>query len=289
MKISKTDTLHNVIAPQLGALSPTLKKAADYIMANTDKVAMQSLRQIAAESKLAPATYSRLARSLRLDNYESLRELCRNEVRQRNPSYAEKIETLQQLPGRRQGLLLQEHAVASIRNIEDLLQSIDERRLATIADVLTKSRTVYLVGALSSGALMDYIGFEAQMALDNWRIVMRNHNSMAMSLPDINKNDALLILCQHPYCRRSVKAAKAAAEQNAHVIVVTDGFSAPIAEFASHILIASTDSPHFFSSRVATLLLLETLVSMVVQRTGKKAQRRITAIEDEHNRCGEYW
>jgi DNA-binding MurR/RpiR family transcriptional regulator len=289
MTLPKSDALHNAIAPRLKELSPMLKKAADYIMSNPDKIAMQSLRQVAAESKLAPATFSRLVHSLKLENYESLRELCRNEVRLRNPSYAEKVEILQQLPGRQQGLLLQAHAVASIKNIEDILKSVDDQRLSAIADILTRARTVYLVGSLSSGALMDYIGFEAQMALDNWRVIMRNHNSMAMSLPDISKKDAILILCQYPYCRRTVEAARAGANRQAKVVVITDAFSAPITEFASQILLAPTDSPHFFSSRVATIFLLETLINMVVQRTGKKAQRRIAEVEDEHNRLGEYW
>jgi len=51
----------------------------------------------------------------------------------------------------------------------------------------------------------------------------------------------------------------------------------------------ATESPNFFPSYAATVVMLETLIGMVIRRSGKPAQRRIAAVENTNRQNGEYW
>ncbi len=288
-QVAQTDALQQAIVQRLAHLSPELKRAADYILSNSDTVAMQSLRQTAKQSLIKPATFSRLARSLDFEGFEELRNLCRDEVRMRSRSFAEKASALQHSGIASDTSFLRRHAAASVENIDRLVETIDDSRLARIVETLVRARTVVLIGALSSAALIDYLGYSAQMALANWHVVMGSHRSMAMALPEIGGDDAVLVLSQQPYARTAVAAARQAKDRGAAVVAIVDSYSAPVADFANEVVFAPTASPHFFASEVSTVLFLEALLSLVVQRSGQKAQRRIAEVEQENHRSGEYW
>ena len=73
------------------------------------------------------------------------------------------------------------------------------------------------------------------------------------------------------------------------IVAITDGVQSPVMRLADHSFVVATESPNFFPSHAATILLLETLIGMVVRRSGKQAQRRIEAIENANRESGEYW
>jgi len=281
--------LKEAIIPRMPSLSPALRAAADYVINNADSVAMQSLRQIAKESQVAPATFSRLAKSLNLDSYEALRDLCRSEVRRRTGSFANKAETLLNHGNSQAGSLLKRHADKSVQNIHQVVSELDVARLETVVEKLSGAHRVIAFGALSSASMVEHIVYSARLALPNWRVAVPGAESVSMVLEDIRHDDIILLLSQHPYAQSGLTLAHGARERGSSVIAVTDGYTAPVVDFADEILVVPTDSPHFFASQVATVLLFETLLSMVVQRAGQDAQRRVAAIENENHRTGEYW
>ncbi|MEM8811802.1 MAG: SIS domain-containing protein, partial [Pseudomonadota bacterium] len=151
-----------------------------------------------------------------------------------------------------------------------------------------KARNVVLIGALSSAPLIDYLSYMARMAFPHWRAAFRDNETVGMALNGLGKRDAILVLSQAPYAHRAVEAVQRAHAAGVPVVAITDSYAAPIAANAARVFVAPTDSPHFFASAVPSLVLIETLLSMVVRRSGAKAQERIAAVERENHRSGEY-
>ncbi len=282
-------SLRDIILPKLQNLSPALRDAADYVLKNPNAVAMRSLRQVAELSGLKPPTYTRLAQSLGFRAYEELRELCRQDMVQSSTSISDKALALQQLKGGGPGSFLSRHAAASINNIEKLSNDLDLSALSHAADELARAQSVVLVGALSSASLIDYLGYMAQMAFKNWRTSFGNHETVGVALRDIGPKDMVVVLTFEPYASRAVETAKRAHDAGIPTLVVTDGYTAPVAAYASHLFVVPTDSPHFFASAASLIVFFESLVSMVVRRGGKKTRDRIAAIEKENHEAGEYW
>lgn len=255
-------------------------------------VAMRSLRQIASAAKLSPPTFSRLARTVGCADYEALREMCRHETTRRSQTFADKAKLLQRNGAdnaHEHGDLVRRQAAAAVVNIETLLATIDPRKLDRAADILATSDRVLLVGLLSSTAFADYAAYMANMAFPNWQVAGRSGVSMPAALFDTTRRDAVLVLTKSPYARRSIEAARIAKQAGARVIAITDGVHSPVIPLARISFIVCTDSPNFFPSHAATLVLFEALVGMVVQRSGKSAQSRIAAVERANRSHGEYW
>ncbi|MGI9475318.1 MAG: MurR/RpiR family transcriptional regulator [Hyphomicrobiaceae bacterium] len=281
--------LRGMVLPRVQELSPTLRLAADYVLKNPDVVAMHSLRKVAEITDLNPPTFTRLARSLGLQNYEALRELCRQEIQQNSGSFADKAASLQRRQSSAKGAFLPAHAAASIVNIENLVETTDPGSLAQAADLLAKARNVVLVGSLSSAALIDYLSYMARMAFPHWRSVLRNHETPEMGLSELGPHDAMIVLAHKPYASHAVEAAERVRRAGVPVVAVTDSYAAPIAVDAAHVFVTPTNSPHFFASAVPLVVLFEALLSMVVRRGGRKTRERIAAIERENHRSGAYW
>jgi len=281
------------IGAHFEALSPQLKIAARFVAEHPHRIAMRSLRQIASEAGLTPPTLSRLARAVGCADYEALRDICRQETTRRSQTYADKAKQLQ-ARGEGESLhepggLIRRQAAAAVANIEMLLASVDARKLELAAGILSRSDRVLLVGSLSSTAFADYAGYMANMAFANWEVAGQSGVSLPAAFIDLGRRDTVLVLTKSPYARRSIEAARIAKAAGAKVIAITDGVHSPVIAFATISFIVCTESPNFFPSHAATLVLFEALIGMVVRGGGKKAQSRIAAIESANRSNGEYW
>ncbi|WP_319532454.1 MurR/RpiR family transcriptional regulator [uncultured Cohaesibacter sp.] len=285
-----TSTIQDRIAGQYGELSERLRQAADYVVEHEIEVATRSLRTVAANAGLAPATFSRLSQALGFASYESMRDLCRDAVGRQAMSFAQRAELLTseedddtRLP------FLDRQLSASVDNLAKLGQDVDRKRLSDVVERLNSAREVHLLGAFSSTGLIEYFGYLARYFAKNWKVAGRMGASISSAFAGLGKEDAVIILTKKPYARRSVIAAEMAAESGAYVVVITDRHSCPALEHASAHFIVATESPQFFSSYVATLVLIETLVGMLVARAGVAARDRIESIETRNHRLGEFW
>jgi DNA-binding MurR/RpiR family transcriptional regulator len=154
---------------------------------------------------------------------------------------------------------------------------------------LTQARRVVLFGAYASTGIIEYFAYLANFFTSDWRIAGRMGASLSTAIADLEKGDALVIITKPPFARRSILAAKMASELGVYVVVITDSYRCPALEFASTYFIIPTESPQFFSSYVATLMLIETLVGMLVARAGASARQRIEDVERDNRQLGEFW
>lgn len=286
--------INDLIAFHYDTLSPQLKVAADHVVGHHDDVASRSLRAIAATSKLNPPTFSRLARALGLGSYEEMRELCRDEIKYRSISFAEKASLLQSENGVYDDAEIHtpfalRHSASAIRNIDQFANELDIPRLRTVADRLVASQRVFLAGSLASVGFAQYFGYLANLAFSNWHVAGQNGVSPATALTGLSSTDSVLVIMKNPYAKRSVDAAQIAHESGAYVVVISDSISCPAFRFATHYFIVPTDSPQFFSSYIATLVLVESLMGMVIRRSGQEAHQRLREVETNNHRLGEYW
>ena len=270
----------NAIMAKRNSLSPKLRSAAEFINANPVEVATRSLRSLAAASGLSPATFSRLARALGFENYEELREITRVEVGQSVSNFSRKAELLQaQSKCGAQPPFLQSQSRACIDNIQALTGSIDPGTLETVVDKLHRARSVLVVGGLGSTGVVEYLNYMASYFTGNWQVAPRRGVSTGAILRDLSAKDVLMVITKPPFAQGSIRAAEIAARQGVFVVLITDNPACPALGHASASFIVPTESPQFFSSYAATLVLVETVIGMLVTRAGRNARRRIAEAE----------
>ena len=291
MAIASQTALLSDIAARLPSLSPQLRHAAQYILDHPDDVAMHSLRAIARSAGVTPPTISRLARALDCENYEVLRERCRAETRRRRVSLSDKVAAMQSDRDAKSSdtPFVINQARAAVGNIESMLSSLEVDALRLACDRLAAARSVTVIGTMSAAALVDYIGYMAGMALPEWHCVTDPGTAGAARLAGLGPEDAIIAITFDPYARRTVEITQHAARQKCFIVAVTDTASSPLCRVSDCSLLAATESPQFFPSHVAAMVLLESLMGMMIRRGGKTVADRVRTIEQTKKSLGENW
>ena len=291
-RLEKALSLEERISARYGSLSEKLQAAADYVVGSPIEVATRSLRSVAAASGLAPSTFSRLARALGFESYEELRELSRDAIGRRAVTFSEKARRLRTQSGAgdvAQSNVLHHQAAACAQNVEDMAHAIPVEKLQSAVERLASARHVTLLGSLSSRGVVDYMHYLAGWLSDRWSLANESGPSLATAVADATSEDAFVLVTKPPFARLAMRAAQLAAQKGAYVLVITDTHTCPALEFASASFIVPTDSPHFFSSYVPTMLLIETLMSMLAAQLGADAENRIGEIQARNQSLGLYW
>jgi DNA-binding MurR/RpiR family transcriptional regulator len=91
----------------------------------------------------------------------------------------------------------------------------------------------------------------------------------------VSKGDVILALAYHPYARQGIDASEFALSRGARMIYLTDSKAAPLASKAEVLILQKTASPQFFPSMVAVMAAVETLISVIVSKSGDSAIRSI--------------
>ncbi|WP_323771270.1 MurR/RpiR family transcriptional regulator [Antarctobacter sp.] len=282
------ERLETRIARRYGGLSHKLREAADYVIAHPVEVATRSLRSISASSSVSPATFSRLARALEFDSYESLRELSRQVVGAQIVTFSEKAAQLR-APGEGEAAMLDRQVGACMSNLAALTQEIDRTQLQTAVDRLAQARRVMLFGAFASHGVAEHVAYLTNYIQADWTVVSHTATPLAASLETLTPEDVFLVITKTPYARRAVLATRMAREQGASTLVLTDSHACPALMHADIGFCVPSDSPQFFSSYVATLALMETLVAMLVSQSQDDVSEKIRLVEERNERLGDFW
>lgn len=282
--------LNERISARYDSLSPQLRRAAAFVAKHPDEVATRSLRYLAGMADLTPPTLSRLAATLGYEGYEDLRESCRTQIKMRRLRFSERAETLQKSdsaePGHSEFVFRQ--GMAAVENINAFLNSLNLEQLESAVARLTAARQVVLVGSMSSRPYVDYMDYMASLAFDNWWVLGIEHGTIAAALVNVNESDAAVVIAKAPYARWSIDAARNLQEAGVGVIGITDEIISPLHAHCAVSFTVPTESPQFFPSHTATLVLIESLIGIATARGGEGVSRRIAAVESTSHRIGEY-
>lgn len=283
-----TDQLETRVAGHYCALSHKLREAADYVLAHPVEVATRSLRSISAASRISPATYSRLARALGYDSYEDLREMSRQAIGAQILSFADKAAHLRASEDNAPSIMDRQVA-ACTANVAALSNTINTDQLKAAVDILARARRVMVFGAFASHGLAEHLSYLANYIQRDWTVVSRAGSALAAALEATTDQDVFLVITKTPYARRAVLATRMARDQGATTIVLTDSHACPALLHADIGFRVPSDSPQFFSSYVATLTLMETLVAMLVSQTEDDVCDKIRRVEERNRRLEEFW
>lgn len=274
------ETVQDRISARMTGLSPVLRNAARFVASHPDEVATRSLRYLANQAELSPPTFSRLASALGFENYEELRNLCRDQIKHRRQIFGDRAHALKTPGGDAadESDFIVRQASAAIGNINELVATADPADMDEAASLLATARKVVLVGTLGARPFVDYVYYMSSFAFDHWRVCGQGSASMASELSGLASSDVVLAITKAHYARYTVEMTEQAHARGAKVIGITDNALSPLAPVSDICFIVEADTPQFFASYVATLVLLESLMGMTVAKA-KGAAERIAATE----------
>lgn len=282
-------TFESRLKERYSDLSDALRQAADYLIENPVDTATRTLRGVARDSGISPAAFSRLARALDYGDFEELREEMRTKIERHVNNFADRAERLQRDHKADRVGFFDAHLAACQANLQRFAASVDHQLLEVAVDRIAAARKVALLGVLGSTGVVEYLSYVASFCADNWQMASRMGASLGGGMTGLDKQDALVIVTKPPFAGRAIRAAELAHQKGVYVVLITDTHSCPALKYASASFIVPSDSPHFYSSYVVTVFLVESLIGVLVSRSGPATGARIAEVESANRVLAEVW
>lgn len=256
-----------------------LAQVAKFALEHPDDIAFGTAASVAARAHVQPSTLVRLAQAIGYTGFSDLQSVFRARLRERTPSYAERLEAVRAHTGNGAGTgeLLASFTAAAARSVEALRERTDLAKLAGAVTTLTRAKTIYLAGQRRSFAVVAYLSYVLAKLGIRHELLASPTGIELESLGLAGPGDALLAFSFASYAPGTLALAAAALERSVPIIAITDGPFSPLVPGAAvwmEVIEADVDG---FRNPAATFALAMTLAVAVAERRAAKKRGRQSA------------
>ena len=270
-------------------LSPQLQTAARYLLEHPEDVGLNSMRTVAREAGVQPATISRLSKALGFSGYNQLREPFRQRLRNPGPGYVSGVRDVQRRGADDAQALFEDVRTQDLENIRRSLGDDKYPILLEAVETLRSSRRVYVLGLRGAYSAAFLFHYAYQLFRDNSQLLNASAGIFADQLRGIGADDSMLVISFPPYTQLTIDAVGYAAEAGAKIIAITDSDVSPAALAAAHTIVTYHDSPSFYQSFTGALAVSQALITILVSKTGVDALKIVQEAEQQLSRISAYW
>lgn len=256
---------------------------------NPEEIGLNSMRGVARDAGVKPATITRLTKSLGFSEYGALREPFRQRLRTRSPEYAAKLQNVQRRGESGDLSLLNDLRTQEVANIEGSLSPENLGLIDAAAQTLCDSRRIYVLGLRGAHAPAFLFHYTCQLFRDNSQLLDTAAGIFADQLRGITTDDALLVISFPPYTQLTIDAVDYAADAGSKIIAITDSVVSPAASAAFHTIVTKNESPSFYHSFTGALAIVQALITMLVAKSGDDAVHIVQEAEKQLARISAYW
>ncbi len=260
-------TLRAMIAARAPSLPRRLTQVASFALDHPDDIAFGTAASVAQRSGVQPSTLVRFSQALGYQGFSDLQDVFRARLRDRVPSYEERLKQLREHgEASKAGLLLQGFAEAAERSVSELRIRLHPETLDRAVGILARAETIYLVGLRRSFPITSYMAY-AMGKLGVRNVLVDGIAGLgAEQIGFIGPADAVLAISFTPYASETVTLAHAAKARSAKVVSITDSIFSPIATVADDWLEIVEADFEGFRSMAATMALAMTLTVAVASK-----------------------
>jgi DNA-binding MurR/RpiR family transcriptional regulator len=210
-------------------LPKRLAQVAAFTLANPDDVAFGTAASIAEQAQVQPSALIRFAQALGYQGFSDLQSIFRDRLRERVPSYEERLNALRATADEgRAAALFGGFTEAAERSIRAVRAQIDPTQIDRAAKILAKAEIIYLIGQRRSFPVTSYMSYAlGKLGVRNILIGSAagiDSETVAFATP----RDAALAVSFTPYASSAVDLAKQAESRGAAMVVITDSPLSPI-------------------------------------------------------------
>ena len=256
---------------------------ARYIEEHSDQVAFMTASKLGSTVGVSESTVVRFATEIGYSGYPALQQAMQEMIRSKMTSTQRLERTSRNIPAHR---LLDEALDQDIDILKRTKESVDREAFYKAADALVDAKTVYVLGAGSSLALATFLSHYLRLVFDTVHLVeATSEATILQQMVRVGEGDAVIAISFPRYSKKAVKTMKYASSQKATTVAITDSPLSPLAQYASHVLLARSDMVSFVDSLVGPLSVINALiVTVAIKKKNEVADtlRKIEEIWDEY-------
>jgi len=273
------------LAELIGKLSLKRQEIIRPVLESPREFVLISVRGMAKRLKSDPATTVRIVRAMGFPGYREFQKF----LHELSIAHATSFEMMQASSGRDSSIPahVRESLEQENRNLQALRNSLEYKRVESLARRMYKSARILLIGGDLAATLVAY--FEYHLAMLGLTVLTATTTGRVAHLSrNCSCGDLVFALSFGRGLRQTVEGLQEAKSRGAYCVGVTDTFVSPIARFADECFLASVRSPSFGASYVAPIAFLDVmLVACANYRRGRTLALLKEA--DREQRLGFRW
>ena len=263
---ASVDEFRARLADILDDLPRRLRQCADYIAANTDRIAVSTVAELAAGAEVPPSAVMRFCQILGFSGFSEMQRLFREAYSPGWPDYSTRLKNLKEGGAGSPTALLAEFIEAGRQSLEALAKSADEVALQQAVGVLAGADTVHVVGLRRAFPVASYLAY----VFEKMSVPAMLHDGVGKldHRFALRPNDAVLAITFAPYSEETLTLAQDAKARGLPVVALTDRMSSPLVRFSDAILTVPEVDFGAFRSLSATIAMAIALAVAVGSARG---------------------
>ena len=248
---ASVDEFRARLADILDDLPRRLRQCADYIAANTDRIAVSTVAELAAGADVPPSAVMRFCQILGFSGFSEMQRLFREAYSPGWPDYSTRLKNLKEGGAGSPTALLAEFIEAGRQSLEALAKSADEVALQQAVGILAGADTVHVVGLRRAFPVASYLAY----VFEKMSVPAMLHDGVGKldHRFALRPNDAVLAITFAPYSEETLTLAQDAKARGLPVVALTDRMSSPLVRFSDAILTVPEVDFGAFRSLSATI------------------------------------
>ncbi len=276
-------TIEDQMRAAMGDLTRAERQLASHILTHYPVAALGSITELARASGVSNPTVVRLCQKLGFKGYPDYQHALRSEVEAMLLSPLAKHDRW--AGGVPDTHILNRFADAVVANLQATLSQIDHAEFdATAALLADPGRRVFAMGGRITHAMAEYFVTLMKNVRPNVTLLSGMSNTWPPALLDMVPGDVLVVFDIRRYENSVLQLTELAVEQGAEVVLITDRWLSPAAAHARHVLACHVEAPSAWDSTVSPLVLVETLLASVQDRTWAVTEGRLKRLEELYAR-----
>ncbi len=263
---ASVDEFRARLADILDDLPRRLRQCADYIAANTDRIAVSTVAELATGADVPPSAVMRFCQILGFSGFSEMQRLFREAYSPGWPDYSTRLKNLKEGGAGSPTALLAEFIEAGRQSLEALAKSADEVALQQAVAVLSGADTVHVVGLRRAFPVASYLAH----VFEKMSVPAMLHDGVGKldHRFALRPNDAVLAITFAPYSEETLTLAQDAKARGLPVVALTDRMTSPLVRFSDAILTVPEVDFGAFRSLSATIAMAIALAVAVGSARG---------------------
>jgi len=280
-------TIADLIRTHFNEFKPAERKIANHLLVNYPMAGLVSITALSEECQVSTPTVMRTLNRIGFTSFVSFQKALKKEL---TKTLSDPIAKHSQwATGAPKEHILNQAAESVVSNLRDTMNQISHKSFNQVVTLLADlNRNLHLVGGRITRSFSDYMGTHLEVIRKGVFKLPPSASLWSHHLLDMERNDILIIFDIRRYESDLLNIAALAKNKKLTVILFTDQWMSPIAEYATHSFPVQTEAPSGWDSGAATLFVIEALIAAVESKSWPRASKRMKELEQAFNFTGRF-
>lgn len=286
-KKTANQSIAELIRTHFNEFKPAERKIANHLLVNYPMAGLVSITELSKACQVSTPTVMRTLKRIGFTSFVSFQKILKKEL---TKTLSDPIAKHSQwATGAPKEHILNQTAESVVSNLRDTMNQISHKMFNQVVTLLAdQNRNLHLVGGRITHSFSDYLGTHLEVIRKGVFKLPSAVSLWSHHLLDMERNDVLVIFDVRRYETDLLNIAALAKDKGLTVVLFTDQWLSPIAEYATYSFPVRIEAPSGWDSGVTTLFVIEALIAAVESKSWPKASKRMKELEQAFDFTGRF-